>query len=290
MHTRHQPGIWACADRVLDLTARPLIMGILNVTPDSFSDGGRFLQTEAAVARGLQMLEAGADILDIGGESTRPGAEPVSADEEAARVIPVIEALRVRRDDALLSVDTCKAAVARAALAAGARIVNDVSACTADPAMIEIVRAGGAGVVLMHMRGTPRTMQDDPQYDDVVAEVGQYLEARAAALEAGGVARERIAVDPGIGFGKTLAHNLRLLARLDTLLARGRPVVVGLSRKRFLGLLTERGVEQRLAGSLAGLCWCVSHGVQVMRVHDVEESRDAARVVAALRRESAGAN
>lgn len=282
------PAPWVCAGRELDLAARPRLMGILNVTPDSFSDGGAHRDPAAAVDHGLAMIAAGADVVDVGGESTRPGAEPVGAAEELDRVLPVIEAL-ARHPGVWVSVDTTKAAVARAALAAGAVIVNDVSACSADPDMVEVVRGSGAGVVLMHCRGTPRTMQDDPQYVDVVAEVGDALEARARALEAAGVARASIALDPGIGFGKTASHNLSLLGRIDALVARGWPVVVGLSRKRVIGSVTGgRLVDQRLAGSLAGLCWCVAHGVRMMRVHDVAESRDAAAVVAALMEHTAG--
>ena len=274
---------WRCGDRALTWAERPLLMGILNVTPDSFSDGGHFLDHEAAVAHGLQMAEAGADIIDIGGESTRPGAEPVPADVELARVAPVVAALRARCG-AALSVDTTKASVARAALEAGAHIVNDVSACTADPAMVDALRTTGACIVLMHCRGTPKTMQDAPVYADVVAEVRDYLSERAAALAAAGVAAERIAVDPGIGFGKTLEHNMRLLGRLEAIVALGRPVVVGLSRKCMVGTLTGRPVGDRLAGSLAGLVWCALRGAAVLRVHDVAASRDALCVAMALRR------
>lgn len=281
------PATWVCAGRVLDLAARPRLMGIVNVTPDSFSDGGRYRGPAEAVAHAEALLAAGADLLDVGGESTRPGAEPVSLAEELDRVMPVIEALG-RRSDVWVSVDTTKAAVARAALAAGAVIVNDVSACTADPDMLEVVRGSGAGVVLMHCQGAPRTMQDQPRYAEVVGEVGDYLEARARALEAAGISRSRVALDPGIGFGKTTAHNLSLLGRLDALVARGWPVVVGLSRKRVVGEVTGRPVAQRLAGNLAGLCWCVAQGVRVLRVHEVAESRDAAAMVAALMAHRAG--
>lgn len=272
---------WVCADRVLALVPRPLLMGILNVTPDSFSDGGRFRDPGAAVAHALQLEAEGADIIDIGGESSRPGAEPVSPAEELARVIPVVEALR-GRCRAALSVDTTKAAVARAALAAGAHIINDISACTADPGMVDVLCAGGAGVVLMHMQGDPRTMQDAPRYGDVVAEVRGYLAERARALQSAGMAAERIVVDPGIGFGKTQEHNLQLLARLDALAGLGFPVAVGLSRKRLLGALTGRPVDARLAGALAGLAWCVAQGAAVLRVHDVAASRDALQVTLAL--------
>ena len=276
-----RPLKWACRDRSITIGERPLLMGILNVTPDSFADGGRFLDRDAATARAVQMAEEGADIIDVGGESTRPGAAPLSVDEELARVLPVIEAV-TGRTDALVSIDTMKAPVARAALDAGAAIVNDVSACTGDPDMAGVAAEFNAGVVLMHMRGTPRTMQDDPHYQDVVAEVAGYLGGRVEAVRSQGVAEENIAVDPGIGFGKTVAHNLALLAHLGALSNTGRPVVVGLSRKSFLGKLSGREVGDRLPGSLSALVYCILNGAHVMRVHDVRESRDAARVALAL--------
>lgn len=278
---------WVCAERVFTPASRPLLMGILNVTPDSFSDGGRFHSADEAIAQALVLADAGADIIDVGGESSRPGAEPVALEEELARVVPVVAGLR-GRCQAAVSVDTTKAAVARAALAAGASIVNDISACTADPDMVEIVKASGAGVVLMHMQGTPRTMQVAPRYDDVVAEVRTYLADRARALLAAGVGAAHIAVDPGIGFGKTPTHNLQLLAQLEALVALGYPVAVGLSRKRLLGTLTGRPVEARLAGGLAGLAWCVAHGAGIMRVHDVAAARDALLVTRALMDPEAG--
>lgn len=275
---------WICRDRVLSLTGRPLIMGILNVTPDSFSDGGRYDSCEAAVCRAQQLLKDGADILDIGGESTRPGAEPVDEAEELRRVIPVIRSIACD-SDVIISVDTRKAAVAHAALEAGARIINDITALTGDPDMPTVAGKFGAGVVLMHMAGTPRTMQQAPEYGDVVAEVGAYLARRIEELVGGAKLNPGcLTVDPGIGFGKTLDHNLRLLAGLPVLLKRvGRPLVIGISRKRFLERITERGVNERLAGSLAGLVYCVLHGAQVMRVHDVRETVDAVRVTLALR-------
>jgi dihydropteroate synthase len=256
-------------------------MGILNVTPDSFSDGGSCAGPAEAVERGLRMRDAGADILDVGGESTRPGAAAVPADVEVSRVLPVVEGLAARCD-ATVSVDTTKAEVARHALDAGARIINDVSAMTLDPAMPGLAARTGAGVILMHMRGTPRTMQDDPRYGDVVAEVRDYLAARVRDLAARGIAAEAMAVDPGIGFGKTVEHNLRLLAGLDALAALGRPVAVGLSRKSFLGRITGRDVHGRLAAGLAALTFCVLNGAHILRVHDVAESLDAALVAAAL--------
>jgi dihydropteroate synthase len=257
-----------------------MVMGIVNVTPDSFSDGGAYLRPEIAVAHARHLLETGADILDIGGESTRPGAEPVSASEELARVVPVIKALA--GSDALLSIDTMKASVAHAALEAGARIVNDVSALTADRDMPRVVRDTGAGVVLMHMQGSPRTMQTAPHYRDVVDEVASFLEARMQDLQQAGISSEAMAVDPGIGFGKTLEHNLALLAGLRVLARLDRPVVVGCSRKRFLGEVTGRPVGERMAGSLAAAAVAVLLGAHVVRVHDAAESRDAALVAAAV--------
>jgi len=265
-------------------------MGILNVTPDSFSDGGRFQSMEAAVLRGLAMAQEGADIVDVGGESTRPGASPVSAEDECARVIPVIRALRDafsdQPDAPVISVDTRKAAVAGPAMEAGARIINDVTALD-DPAMQEVACCTGAGVVLMHMRGEPATMQQDPRYDDVVTGVVNWLRQRRMMLEDAGVMPDTMALDPGIGFGKTGEHNLKLLAGLSKLEDCGRPVVVGLSRKKFIGMVTGRDVSDRLAGSLAGAVWAASRGAHVWRVHEVKESIDAARMVAALREETA---
>lgn len=282
--------LWRCRDREIRIGARPLVMGILNVTPDSFSDGGRYEGIEAAVRRGVAMVDEGADLVDVGGESTRPGAEAVSARDEMARVIPVIRELArlyaARADAPLLSVDTRKATVAAAALESGAHIVNDVTALEGDPAMPAVVAQAGAGVVLMHMRGEPATMQQDPRYDDVVAEVAAYLAGRMTVLAAAGVARETMAVDPGIGFGKTAGHNLQLVAGLARIAPAGRPVVLGVSRKRFIGTVTGREVGDRLAGGLACAVWGATRGAQVWRVHDVKESVDAARMVAALSKES----
>lgn len=280
--------VWRCRDRTLRIGARPLVMGILNVTPDSFSDGGRYPSVDDAVRQGLAMVEAGADMIDVGGESTRPGSMPVSVAEECARVAPVIRALGKaiggRSDGPVISVDTRKAAVAEQAMAAGASIINDVSAL-GDPEMSGVARRYGAGVVLMHMRGEPATMQQAPCYEDVVAEVSDWLGQRLAMAEAAGVAHETVALDPGIGFGKTGGHNVKLLAGLPRLAAYGRPLVVGVSRKRFIGLLTGREVGDRLAGSLAGAVLAATRGAHVWRVHDVKESVDAARMVAALREE-----
>ncbi len=273
---------WHLPDRVLRLEGRALVMGIVNVTPDSFSDGGRFAATETAVAHALDLARQGADLLDVGGESTRPGAEPVSEDEELRRVLPVVRELAART--ALpLSVDTSKAAVADACLAAGAHVINDVTALRGDPALAGVVAARRAGLVLMHMRGTPQTMQIDPRYDDVVAEVTRFLQERLQAAAAAGIEAARVVLDPGIGFGKTTEHNLELLARLGELRALGRPVLLGVSRKGFLGKVLGRGVEERLAGSLAATCHAVGCGTaQIVRVHDVRETRDAVTLLAAI--------
>jgi dihydropteroate synthase len=256
---------------------RPRLMGILNVTPDSFSDGGRHLVPEAAVAAARAMA---ADLVDVGGESTRPGAAEVPEAEEIARVVPVVAALR----GAAVSVDTRKAAVAAAALAAGAAVVNDVSALTHDPALAGVVARAGVPVVLMHAQGTPATMQDDPRYGDVVVEVYQWLEARIEAAVAAGIARDRIVVDPGIGFGKTLAHNLALVRGLSVFHGLGCPVLLGASRKRFIGTLAAEPVaDRRGPGSVAVALEAVAQGVQVLRVHDVGETRQALAVAAAIR-------
>ena len=245
------------------------IMGIVNVTPDSFSDGGLYTDAGAAIAHGLELEAEGAGILDIGGESTRPGADPVAADEELRRVVPVIEGLHERGVRARISADTSKATVAAAALEAGATLVNDVTALRGDPAMAELVAARGVDCCLMHMLGEPRTMQADPRYDDVVSEVKAFLEQRMAFAVAQGVAEERILLDPGIGFGKTAEHNLELLARVDELVALGRPVVIGTSRKSFLGRITGRAVDDRLAGTVATNVLAYERGARVFRVHDV---------------------
>jgi len=251
-------------------------MGIVNVTPDSFSDGGRFLDSEAAIAHARRLREEGAAILDVGGESTRPGAEPVPEDEELRRVVPVIEAL-----DGDISIDTTKAAVARAALAAGATIVNDVSAFRFDPAIAAVTAEAGAGCVLMHMLGEPRTMQADPRYGDVVSEVKAFLEERLAFAVAEGVPEQRVWLDPGIGFGKTVEHNLELLARLGEIVAIGRPVVIGASRKSFLGKLTGRQTDERLAGTIATTIIAYERGARIFRVHDVAPNADALQVAGA---------
>jgi dihydropteroate synthase len=257
-------------------------MGVLNVTPDSFSDGGLYFDDESAREHGLELVAQGADIVDVGGESTRPGAEPVAEDEELRRVVPVVERLAAERTGARISIDTTKSAVARAALETGAEIVNDVSALRFSPDMADVVAEAGCDCVLMHMLGEPRTMQREPRYDDVVAEVKAFLEERLVFALGQGVAEERIWLDPGIGFGKAVEHNLELLRRLDEIVAIGRPVVVGTSRKSFLGKLTGgKGEAERLAGTVATNVMAFERGASVFRVHDVAEIRDALRVAAA---------
>lgn len=255
-------------------------MGVVNVTPDSFSDGGLYLDPEAAIAHGEELAAAGAAILDVGGESTRPGAEPVDAEEELRRVRPVIE--RLAGGEAAISVDTSKAAVARAALDAGAEIVNDVTALRGDPEMAALCAERGATVVLMHMRGEPPTMQDDPAYDDVVAEVGDFLGERLRAAVGAGIEEERIWLDPGIGFGKTAAHNLELLARLPELTALGRPLVIGASRKGFIGRIDGSAPGERLGGTIAASVLAAAGGAEVLRVHDVRELAQALRLATAV--------
>jgi dihydropteroate synthase len=273
---------WQCRQERLSIGGQPLIMGILNATPDSFSDGGSYLSIDAALARGREMLAEGADIIDIGGESSRPGAEPVDERTEMGRVLPLIEALAAE-PGARISIDTAKAAVAREAVRAGACIINDVTALAGDPRMAAVVRETGAGVVLMHMRGTPRTMQDNPQYADVVGEVGDWLASQMIAASMAGIAPDAVALDPGIGFGKSAAHNVALIAGLGRITRLGRPVLAGISRKRFIGVLSGVDVAaDRLAGSLAALTAAILHGASILRVHDVAESVQAARVAAAL--------
>jgi dihydropteroate synthase len=257
------------------------IMGVVNVTPDSFSDGGRYLDPAAAIAHGLELEREGADMIDIGGESTRPWSEGVSAAEERRRVLPVIDGLVAAGTSAQISIDTSKAAVARDALNAGATLVNDVTAFRVDPEMTGVVAATGADCCLMHMLGRPRTMQEDPRYDDVVSDVKSFLEDRMAFAISEGVDEERILLDPGIGFGKTREHNLELIRRLDELVAIGRPVVIGTSRKSFLGAITGREVDDRLAGTIASNVLAYARGARVFRVHDVRPVRDALAVAAA---------
>jgi dihydropteroate synthase len=255
------------------------IMGVVNVTPDSFSDGGRYLDARAAIAHGEQLAAQGAQILDVGGESTRPGSDPVPAEEELRRVVPVVEGLIPA--GARISVDTSKAVVAAAALDAGADYVNDVTAFRGDPSLAGLVADRCVDCCLMHMLGTPRTMQHDPRYDDVVADVKAFLEERLAYAVSEGVAEERVMLDPGIGFGKTVEHNLELLARLGELAALGRPLVVGVSRKSFLGKITGREVGERAVATAAANVLALERGATVFRVHDVPETLDALTVAAA---------
>jgi dihydropteroate synthase len=260
----------------------PCVMGVVNITPDSFSDGGEHLAGDAARRTIDRMSHDGAVILDLGAESTRPGAERVEADEQLRRLAPVFADLRRRPPGAALSIDTTRAAVAAAAIDAGAVLVNDVSAGRDDPEMFDLVAEREVAVCVMHMRGQPRDMQDDPRYADVVAEVVAFLEERIAAAVAAGVPESRILVDPGVGFGKTLAHNLALVSGLDRIRQLGRPVVIGLSRKGMVGLLTGRPIEGRLAGSLGGALAAVARGADVIRAHDVGETVDALRVWSAI--------
>jgi dihydropteroate synthase len=264
-----------CAGRVLDLT-RPAVMGVLNITVDSFSDGGRYRRLDAAIAHGVALEAQGAAIIDVGGESTRPGAQPVSVQEELDRVVPVVEALAGRLD-VLISVDTMKPAVMSEAVKAGAGLINDVQALRA-PGAVEAAAASGAAVRLMHMQGNPGTMQDEPRYDDVTSEVDQFLRKRVAACEAAGIDADRICIDPGFGFGKNLDHNLQLLAGLPRLTAAPWPVLVGLSRKSMLGRITGRAVTDRLAGSVALATIATLHGARIVRAHDVAATCDAVAV------------
>ena len=279
-----RPTAWRYRGGSLRIGGRTRIMGVVNVTPDSFSDGGRHPTEGTAVAHGLQLLSEGADILDVGGESTRPGAEPVAGDIEEKRVVPVVR--RLVEAGAIVSVDTQKASVADAALAAGAHAINDVAAGR-DPAMFETVARHGAAIVLMHMQGEPRTMQRDPQYVDVVKDVASFLQERAQAAQAAGIRRESIMIDPGLGFGKTLAHNLALLRHVDAIAALGFPVLVGASRKGFIGTLTAEGdVEpspvDRLEGTLAAHAAAALRGASMLRVHDVRAHRRALSVLDAI--------
>jgi dihydropteroate synthase len=260
---------------------RPLVMGIVNVTPDSFSDGGHHASAAAAIAHARQLITDGADILDIGGESTRPGAATVSTQQELDRVLPVIEGLR---DVSVpISIDTWKPEVMRAALVAGASMVNDINALQEEGAL-NVVAGSGAAVCLMHKQGVPQTMQQQPQYTDVIAEVSVFLRERISAAEAAGIARDRIVIDPGFGFGKTLAHNLDLLCELETFCALGVPVLAGLSRKSMLGAITGRDVNERLAASVAAALLAVQRGAAIVRVHDVRETVDALKILNAVKR------
>ncbi|HVL90575.1 MAG TPA: dihydropteroate synthase [Actinomycetota bacterium] len=273
---------WQLMRGALLLSQRTHVMGIVNVTPDSFSDGGAFFDEQAAIDHGLRLADEGADILDVGGESTRPGADPVGEDEEIRRTVGVVEALAVKTG-LPVSIDTTKAAVARAALDAGAQIVNDVAAGRLDDALLPLAAERGAAVVLMHMQGSPRTMQQDPTYDDVVTDVRDFLIQRAEAAIAAGVARDKIAIDPGVGFGKTLQHNLALLNRLDEICATGYPVLVGTSRKSFIGAVLDGApVTERMEGTAATVALAIARGSRLVRVHDVRAMVKVARVTDAI--------
>jgi dihydropteroate synthase len=268
-------------DVTLALGERTAVMGIVNVTPDSFSDGGAFLDPEAAVAHGLRLAAEGADLLDVGGESTRPGAQPVPEEEELRRVVPVVRELAARAG-VPVSIDTTKAAVAEAALGAGATMVNDISALRFDPRLGEVAARAGAALVIMHMQGAPNTMQQAPHYDDLLGEVVAELAAGVARAAAAGVGQERILVDPGIGFGKALEHNLELLDRLDALTVLGRPILVGPSRKAFIGRILDLPASDRIEGTIAACCLAASRGAHLVRVHDVGAVRRALRVCDAI--------
>ena len=268
-------GSWICGRFEFNLE-RPILMGIVNVTPDSFSDGGQHDQTDSAIAHARQLIAQGAHILDIGGESTRPGAAPVTLEIELARIMPILEV--VKDSGVAISIDTCKAEVMHAVLAEGADMINDVTGMRTAQARAVVVQHPNCGVCVMHMQGEPRTMQQNPHYKDVVREVHQALLHQAHTLQESGVDRSRISIDPGLGFGKTLAQNYQLIAELETIASSGYPVVFGASRKSMLGTVTGKPVDQRLAGSLAAALAGVAHGAKVLRVHDVAETRDALMV------------
>jgi dihydropteroate synthase len=270
-------------DRVLDLSTRTLIVGILNVTPDSFSDGGLFLNAQEAVLHGVRMVEEGADILDVGGESTRPGSEPVSLEEESRRVLPVIKGL-AKRVKVPLSIDTTKSQVAERALEAGAALVNDTSGLQDDPRISTVAAKNGAALVLMHRKGQPKVMQKDPRYDDLIGEIASFLKASARKAKEAGVGEDQIIIDPGLGFGKTLEHNVYILNHLEELSSLGMPVLVGPSRKSFIGKILDLPVEGRLEGTAAAVAVAVLKGAAVVRVHDVKEMVRVVRVADAIRR------
>ena len=275
--------VWRCGPHVIPLGRRTLVMGIVNVTPDSFSDGGSYANVDDAVKHAIQMVADGAELVDVGGESTRPGSDVVAPEEEIHRVLPVIRRIVDELPDVPVSIDTRKPAVARAALEGGASIVNDVSA-GADPAMFGVVGEADAGMVLMHMKGEPKTMQDDPSYYDVVAEVRGFLGDRVEAAVEAGIDLERLCIDPGIGFGKTLEHNLTILRDIRAFHHLGVPVLVGPSRKRFIGTLTDTDVDDRIEGTAGVVAWCAAEGVDIIRVHDVKEMTRVVRVVDAIAR------
>ena len=272
-----------CRGKRLDFGQRTLIMGVLNVTPDSFSDGGRYLEVDRAIAHAKKMVEEGADIIDIGGESSRPGALSISADEELARVLPVVEGL-VSEIFALISIDTYKAAVARQVLKVGAHIVNDITALKGDPDMAPVVAEMNSGLVLMHMRGTPRTMQRSPVYQNVIAGIVSFFQQCIDNAEAKGIHPDQIMIDPGIGFGKTLKHNLEILRRLDEFRCLNKPILIGTSRKSFIGKILNLPEDDRVEGTAATVAWAISHGANVVRVHDVKVMHRVAQMTDAIYR------
>ena len=273
-------------DRLIEFPGRPLIMGVVNVTPDSFYDGGRHLDAEAAVAHAVRLVEEGADLLDVGAESTRPGADAVNEVEERRRVIPVVTAV-AKAVTVPISIDTSKAAIAREALDAGAVLVNDVTALRGDSAMVDVVARSGAGIVLMHMHGTPRTMQQAPRYNDVVEEISVFFEERIHFAMTHGIVRRQIILDPGIGFGKLLVHNLTLLAQLRCFEIFECPLLVGVSQKAFLGQLLDRPVQERQWGTAAAVAMAVDRGAGILRVHDVRAMKDVVQVAAAISQRTA---
>lgn len=281
-HSAENTLIWQCRSRTFACGPRTLIAGVLNVTPDSFSDGGKYADPQKAVERALAMSEAGADFLDIGGESSRPGSEPVAAEEELRRVLPVIEAVR-NASDIPISIDTTKAVVARAALERGAQIINDITALRGDPEMAEVAAESGAGLVLMHMLGGPRTMQNQPSYQDVVGEVETFFEERIEAALAAGIRRESLCLDPGIGFGKRLEDNLALIASGHRFRRLRAPLLIGASRKSFIGEILDTPIAERLEGSLAAAVAAALHGADIVRVHDVSETRKALAITDAIK-------
>ena len=272
-----------CRGKQLTFGQRTLIMGVLNVTPDSFSDGGKYLDVAAAICHAKHMAEHGADVVDIGGESSRPGASPASSEEELARVLPVIEGL-IDEISIPVSIDTCKSVVALRALEAGAHIVNDITALQGDAEMAKVVVEMNAGVILMHMRGTPRTMQHSPVYDDVVSEISSWFQHRIEAAETEGISPDHIVIDPGIGFGKTVDHNLEILRRLDEFRNLNKPVLIGTSRKSFIGKILNLTVNNRIEGTAATITWAIAHGADMVRVHDVKSMHRVVRMTDALYR------
>lgn len=280
------PSYWVCGRHRIEIGRRTIIMGILNVTPDSFSDGGLYMDPDVAVRKAVEMVEEGADIIDVGGESTRPGADPVTAEEEIRRVIPVISRLVDELPGIPISIDTYKADVAKAAIEEGASIVNDISAMRMDPRMVEILSSHDVGVVLMHMKGTPKDMQLNPQYDHVISEIYEFLQERAEFAEANGVDGSRIVVDPGIGFGKDLGHNLEIVRRLNEFKSLGFPILLGPSRKSFIGKILDLPPQERVEGTGAVVSIAIACGVDIVRVHDVKEMVRVARMADAIERDA----